>query len=90
MGVLNRAHRLLRPSGYLVSATGCYEEPVPLPVRLELLLQDLLKALGVIPSMSPFTIGHLRRQFEFASFKVVETDAHHPASVNAHVLGRKL
>lgn len=88
--MLNRAHRLLRPSGYLVSATGCYEEPVPLPVRLKLLLQDLLKALGVTPSLLSFTIEDLRRLFNFASFEVVETNVHHPAPLSANPLGRKL
>ena len=87
--ILREAHRLLRPSGYLVSATDCYAEPMPLPIRLKLLLQDVLKALGVIPFLWSFTIDDLRRLFEAAAFQVVETDVLHPAPVNAYVLGRK-
>jgi len=87
--LLREAHRLLRPSGYLVSATDCYAEPMPLPIRLKLLLQDVLKALGVIPFLWSFTIDDLRRLFEAAAFQVVETDVLHPAPVNAYVLGRK-
>jgi len=88
--LLREAHRLLRPSGYLVSATDCYAEPVPLPIQLKLLLQDLLKALRVIPFLSSFTVDDLRRLFECASFEVVETDILHPAPVNAYVLGRRV
>jgi ubiquinone/menaquinone biosynthesis C-methylase UbiE len=87
--LLREAHRLLRPSGYLVSATDCYAEPVPLAIRLKLLVQGLLKALGVIPFLSSFTVEDLRRLFESASFEVMETDVLHPAPVNAYVLGRK-
>ena len=87
--LLREAHRLLQPSGYLISATDCYAEPVPLGIRLKLLLQDVLKGLGVIPFLRSFTIDDVRRLFKAASFEVVETDVLHPAPVNAYVLGRR-
>jgi len=86
--LLREAQRLLTPSGCLVSATDCYAESVPLGMRLKLLLQDFLKAIGVIPFLWSFTIDDLRRRFEAASFEVVETDVLHSAPVNAYLLGR--
>ncbi len=49
--LLHEAHRLLKPSGYLVSATDCYAEPVPLPFRIGLGIQRLLNLIGIIPFM---------------------------------------
>jgi ubiquinone/menaquinone biosynthesis C-methylase UbiE len=87
--LLCEAHRLLKPAGHLVSATDCYAEPVPLPVRLMLGVQKLLNRLGVIPFMWQYEKKDLHRRFERRSFAVVETDVLHPAPVNYYLLARK-
>jgi len=87
--LLGEAHRLLKPSGHLVSATDCYAEPVPFPTRLKLEVQRLLHRVGVIPFTSYFTQEDLRRLIERCAFEVVETDVLHAAPVNAYVLARK-
>jgi ubiquinone/menaquinone biosynthesis C-methylase UbiE len=87
--MLREAHRLLKFSGYLVSATDCYAEPVPLPFRIGLGIQKLLNLIGVIPFMAYFEKKDIHRLFEQCAFAVVETDVLHPAPVNYYVLARK-
>jgi ubiquinone/menaquinone biosynthesis C-methylase UbiE len=88
--LLREAHRLLKPSGLLVSATDCYAEPVPLPVRLMLGIQKLLNRLGVIPFLWQYEKKDLHQLFERCSFAVVETDVLHPAPVNYYLLAKKV
>jgi len=87
--LLREAHRLLKPSGHLVSATDCLGEPVPFPTRLMLGLQKLLKLLGVIPFMWYYTQEDLCRLFEQCGLEIVETAVLHANPVNAYVLARK-
>jgi len=87
--MLREAHRLLKPSGYLVSATDCYAEPVPLPFRIGLGIQRLLNRMGIIPFMGYYKQEDLHQLFEQCAFAVVETDVLHPAPVNYYVLARK-
>jgi ubiquinone/menaquinone biosynthesis C-methylase UbiE len=86
---LHEAHRLLKPSGCLVSATDCYAEPVPLPFRIGLGVQRLLNLIGVIPFMGYYKKEDLHQLLEQCAFAVVETDVLHPAPVNYYVLARK-
>lgn len=88
--LLREAHRLLKPSSYLVSATDCYAEPVPLPVRLMLGIQQLLNRLGVIPFLWQYEKKDLHQLFERCSFAVVETDVLHPAPVNYYLLAKEV
>jgi ubiquinone/menaquinone biosynthesis C-methylase UbiE len=87
--LLHEAHRLLKPSGYLVSATDCYAEPVPLPFRIGLSVQRILNTIGVIPFMWTYKKEDIHHLFEQCTFVIVETDVLHPAPVNYHVLARK-
>ena len=87
--LLHEAHRLLKPSGYLVSATDCYADPVPLPFRIGLGIQRLLNRMGIIPFIGYYEKEDLHRLFEQCAFAVVETDVLHPAPVNYYVLARK-
>jgi ubiquinone/menaquinone biosynthesis C-methylase UbiE len=87
--LLREAHRLLKPAGYLVSATDCYAEPVPLPFRIGLGIQRLLNLIGVIPFMGYYKKQDLHQLFEQCAFTSVETDVLHPAPVNYYVLARK-
>jgi ubiquinone/menaquinone biosynthesis C-methylase UbiE len=87
--LLHEAHRLLKPAGYLVSATDCYAEPVPLPFRIGLGIQRVLNLIGIIPFMGYYKKEDLHQLFEQCAFAVVETDVLHPALVNYYVLARK-
>jgi ubiquinone/menaquinone biosynthesis C-methylase UbiE len=87
--MIREAHRLLKPSGYLVSATDCYAEPVPLPFRIGLGIQRLLNRMGIIPFMGYYRKEDFHQLFEQCAFAVVETDVLHPAPVNHYVLARK-
>jgi ubiquinone/menaquinone biosynthesis C-methylase UbiE len=87
--LLGEAHRLLKPSGRLVSVTDCYAEPAPLPIRLMLGMQELLNRLGIIPFMWQYEKRDLHQLFEQCSFVVVETDVLHSAPVNYYLFARK-
>ena len=87
--LLYEAHRLLKPSGYLVSATDCYAEPVPLPFRIGLGVQKLLNVMGIIPFMWRYKKEDIHQLFEQCSFASVETDVLHPTPVNYYLLARK-
>lgn len=87
--LLREAHRLLKPSGYLVSATDCYAEPVPLPTRIGLGVQRLLNLIGIIPFMGYYKKADIHQLLEQCAFAGVETDVLHPAPVNYYVLARK-
>ena len=87
--LLREAHRLLKSDGYLVGATDCYAEPVPLPVRLMLGIQRLLNLIGVIPFMWYYETEDLYRLFEECSFGIVETEVLHPAPVNYYFCAKK-
>jgi ubiquinone/menaquinone biosynthesis C-methylase UbiE len=87
--VVQEAHRLLKPGGYLVTATDCYGEPVPLGMRLKLGLQRLLNWVGVIPFAWYYQRAALRALFEENGFEVVATEELHAVPVNYYVLAYK-
>jgi ubiquinone/menaquinone biosynthesis C-methylase UbiE len=87
--LLDEAYRVLKPAGHLVSATDCYAEPVPFPVRLMLSAQKLLKLLGVISFMWYYKKEDLHQLFEQSSLVIVESDVLHPAPVNYYLLASK-
>ncbi|MBN1811331.1 MAG: class I SAM-dependent methyltransferase [Anaerolineae bacterium] len=87
--LLHEAHRLLKPSGHLFSATDCYAEPVPLPFRIGLGIQKLLNVLGIIPFMGYYRKEDIHHLFEQCSFASIETDVLHPTPVNYYLLARK-
>lgn len=87
--LLHEAYRLLTPAGHLVSATDCYAEPVPFPVRLMLSAQKLLKLVGVTPFMWYCRKEELHQLFEQSAFVIVDSDVLHPAPVNYYLLASK-
>jgi ubiquinone/menaquinone biosynthesis C-methylase UbiE len=87
--LLHEAYRLLKPAGCLVSATDCYAEPVPFPVRLMLSAQKLLKLVGLIPFMWYYRKEDLHQLFEQSSFVIADSDVLHPAPVNYYLLASK-
>jgi ubiquinone/menaquinone biosynthesis C-methylase UbiE len=87
--LLHEAHRLLKPSGYLVSATDCYAEAVPFSFRIGLGVQKLLNLMGIIPFMWYYEKEDIHQLLKQCSFASVETDVLHPTPVNYYLLARK-
>lgn len=87
--ILKEAHRLLKPSGHVISATDCYAEAAPAATRLKLMLQRVLKWVGVIPFAWYYTKEDLRQLFERNGFHVIEMEDLHSDPINAYVLARK-
>jgi len=87
--ILQEAHRLLKPSGTLVSATDCYAEPAPIPTRLKLGLQRLLNWVGVIPFAWYYKKEDLHVLFEEHGFSIAETEELHTDPVNYYVCAQK-
>jgi ubiquinone/menaquinone biosynthesis C-methylase UbiE len=89
IALLHEAHRLLKPSGHLVSATDCYAEPAPLPFRIGLGIQRLLDLIGVIPFLGYYKKEDIHQLLEQCALAVVETGVLHPVPANYYVLARK-
>ncbi len=87
--LLREANRLLKPAGYLATATDCYDDLHSVRAWLMGMGLRLLRLVGIIPVLHFYRKGDLRRLFEQAGFSVVETEVLHPAPVNYYVLGRK-
>jgi ubiquinone/menaquinone biosynthesis C-methylase UbiE len=87
--ILQEAHRLLKPSGYLISATDCYAEPVPITTRLKLGLQKLLNIVGVIAFVWYYHKQDLHVLFEEHGFSIIETEDLHKDPVNYYILAQK-
>lgn len=87
--LLREANRLLKPAGYLISATDCYAEPVPFAIRLMLGAQKLLKRIGFISFLWYYRKEDLHRLLEQSGFDITDSDVLHPAPVNYYLLASK-
>jgi SAM-dependent methyltransferase len=87
--ILQEAHRLLKPSGWLATATDCYGEPAPVGMRLKLGVQRLLNWVGVIPFAWYYKKAGLQALFEENGFGVVEAQDLHAVPVNHYILAQK-
>lgn len=86
---LKEAYRLLKKGGYLVTATDCYGEPVPLKIKIKLILQNILNKTGILPYLKNYKKDELRRLLENNGFTFIEDDILHPAPINYYVLLQK-
>jgi len=86
---LGEAYRLLKKGGYLVTATDCCGEPVPLKVKFKLILQNILNKIGVLPYLKNYQKDELRRLLENNGFTFIKDDILHPAPINYYVLLQK-
>lgn len=86
---LREAYRLLKSGGYLVTATDCYGENVPLKIKCKLEIQNILNKLGILPYLHNYRKGDLLSLFKTTGFSVIEDDILHSAPVNYYVLLQK-
>lgn len=86
---LKEAYRLLKKGGYLVTATDCYGELVPLKVKFKLILQNILNKIGILPYLKNYQKDELRRLLENNGFTFIEDDILHPAPMNYYILLQK-
>jgi len=87
--ILREACRLLKPGGFVVSATDCFAEPVPLRARMLLGIQRMMKLAGVIPFVRYYHKLDLRKLFEDGGFEVREAEDLQAIPVNHYILARK-
>lgn len=87
--LLKEMHRLLKPNGYLVTATDCYKEPVPLSMRIKLSLQGILKLVGFISYLRNYKKDDINKLLQKNKFRIIEEDVLHAVPVNYYVLAQK-
>jgi len=87
--ILQEAYRLLKPAGFLVTATDCYAEPVPFVVRMYLSIQKLLHKIGIIPFIWYYKKDDIHQVLVNNSFELIQSDILHVTPVNYFVLAKK-
>ena len=87
--ILTEAYRLLKPNGYLITATDCYSEPVSFLKNINVLVPKIMKQLGIINYLSYFSKKDIISLLKQNKFSIVEDDILHDAPVNYYVLAQK-
>ena len=87
--LLKEAHRLLKPGGLLLTATDCFAEKVSLKARLHLLVERIMKALGIIPFIWFLSIEDYKELVAANGFEVQQVENLHPVPVNCYIKARK-
>ena len=57
---LKEAYRLLKKGGYLITATDCNAELVPLKIKFRLIFQNILNKIGIIPYLTNYKTHDLK------------------------------
>ena len=87
--LLKEAYRLLNPGGLLLTATDCFAEKVSLKARLYLLVERIMKALGIIPFIWFLNIEDYKELVAANGFEVQQVENLHPVPVNCYIKARK-
>jgi ubiquinone/menaquinone biosynthesis C-methylase UbiE len=87
--ILTEAYRLLKPNGYLITATDCYSEPVPFLKKINVLVPKIMKRFGIINYLSYFSKKDIISLLMQNKFSIMEDDIFHDAPVNYYVLAQK-
>lgn len=66
---IDRIHELLKPGGYLISATPCMKAK-----PLQWLLLSLISLTGMVPRVRYFNIAQLENVFTCGNFEIIETE----------------
>ncbi|NMB89659.1 MAG: class I SAM-dependent methyltransferase [Chloroflexi bacterium] len=87
--LIKESYRLLKPGGWLVTATDCYAAAVPISKRLMLHGQWLLKVFGVIPFLHYYQKQDVDRLISRGGFTTKEEAVLHSIPMNYFVLAQK-
>lgn len=87
--LINESYRLLKNGGKLFIAADCYAELVPPHIRLMLMVQKLMKFIGVYPFVQYFKKEDIRRLVRNRSFEILDEDVMHPAPQNFYLMAVK-
>lgn len=87
--LLAEAYRLLKPNGYLITATDCYSESVSFLKTIYALVPKIMKRFGIINYLNCFTKKDIISLLMLNKYEIIEDDIIHDAPLNYYVLGRK-
>lgn len=87
--ILDEAYRLLKPKGYLVTATDCYLESVPFLKKIYTLVPKLMKQFGIITYLNCYKRKDIINLLTQNKYEIIEDDILHDAPVNYYVLAQK-
>lgn len=87
--LLAEIYRLLKPNGYLITATDCYSESVPFLKKIYTLVPKIMNRFGVINYLSCFSKKDIISLLMQNKYEIIEDDILHNAPLNYYVLGQK-
>lgn len=87
--LLAETYRLLKPNGYLITATDCYSESVPFSKKIYTLVPKIMNKFGLINYLSCFSKKDVISLLTQNKYEIIEDDILYDAPVNYYVLGQK-
>ena len=88
--MLREIYRVLKPGGFLVTASDCYAESLPLKLRVRLFADNIGAYFGAEkPFRQLFKKSDIRKLLVHARFKILEDSILHKLPVNYFVLLQK-
>lgn len=87
--LLAEAYRLLKPNGYLITATDCYSESVPFLKTIYTLVPKIMKKFGAINYLNCFSEKDVISLLTQNKYEIIDDDILYDAPVNYYVLGQK-
>lgn len=87
--LLSEAYRLLKLNGYLITATDCYSEKLPLAKKIYSTVPKLMKRLGAIKYLNCFTKIDLETLIKNNNFTILQTDILYNAPINYFICSKK-
>lgn len=87
--LLAEAYRLLKPNGYLITATDCYSETVPFSKKIYTLVPKLMSQLRIINYLSCFRKKDIISLLNENKYEIIEDDILQDVPVNYYVLAQK-
>lgn len=87
--LLDEAFRILKPNGYLITATDCYGEKLSFRKQIYHTVPKLMKKLGIVSYLSSYGKTDLLQRISSHKFSICETDILYDAPLNYYVLAKK-
>lgn len=87
--LIAETYRLLKPNGYLLTATDCYSESVPFFKTIYTLVPKIMNRFGIINYLNCFKKKDIIGLLTQNKYEIIEDDILHDAPLNYYVLGSK-